>query len=485
MDKQQKLTFWVLGGLGIVLWLINWWTNRALFIDEANVARNLYEMKFAAFFTGPLRYDQYAPPLYLVAAKACGEVFGYGERALRLPALLSGLIALFALWRAGNYLKLGWWALLPISLLIINPTVLRYTGELKPYAGDLGVAALLTCLGLSRRNIPWWAWLVGGATAVWASLPAIFVLSGVGLANFLCILRPRQNVRSERLKWLVIGAFWLLAFGLLYVTVLRSSVGSGYLRSYHEAYFFPLPAANYPWKKLLTLSLSLVKTAFGFTLVAIVFGVATTIAGLARAGRREIIMLGAPLVSVLVASGFGFYSLLPRLLLFVLPAWWLIAAIGSKAIFEQIAPQKTRYLLAIGWIIVLLGTNVVRHYWSPMSFSDARRLVAAAPIDGHPVTLLHQSVIPAFRYYRDIHPDRPASYVDAREANIKDISSPGDYLLLYDVLTHLNIRRDMDKDIKWATARGCKVRTETMYRAAAVYVFCPVDSLDGPPMPNL
>lgn len=472
MDKQQKLAFWVLGGLGTVLWFINWWANRPLFIDEANVARNLYELNFAAFFTGPLRYEQYAPPLYLAIAKASGELFGYGERALRLPALLSGLITLLALWRAGYCLKLGWWALLPVALLVINPTVLRYVGELKPYAGDLAVATVLIWMGLSRRTIPWWGWIVGGVTATWLSLPSIFVLAGLGLTNFLCPQRPRQKMSLQRLQWLAIGLFWLAAFGVLYVTVLRSSVGSGYLRTYHQDYFFPLPGSDYPWRRLLSLLMSLVKTSFGFTAVAIAFGVVTTVAGLATSSWRNLTLLCTPLVLVLLVSGFGFYSLLPRLLLFALPGWWLIAAAGSKAIYAHIAPKKGRYLLLIGWLIVLFGSNVIRHFWSPLSFSDARQLVAAATVEGQPIPYLHPAAEPVFRYYRDIHPERPAQYVDARLLSPKDTLFPTNYVLLYDVLTHPDNLRDKENDIKRATARGCKVRTKAMFRAAAVYVSC-------------
>jgi len=84
--RYQKPAFYCLIGAGLLLWLINWWHARPVFIDEANVARNLFDRSFTGFFQ-PLDHQQYAPPFFMVVSKLCGELFSYGERALRLPAI--------------------------------------------------------------------------------------------------------------------------------------------------------------------------------------------------------------------------------------------------------------------------------------------------------------------------------------------------------------------------------------------------------------
>ncbi|WP_020571407.1 hypothetical protein [Neolewinella persica] len=472
MANSLKWSCLVLIVLGAILWLINWWAGRPLFLDEANVARNLFDRSFSGLFS-PLDHRQYAPPLYLVAAKLCGELFGYGERALRLPALAGGTLAIIGLFLTGKSLKLGWWLLLPLALAFLNPDVLRYVSEVKPYSIDLGVAALITGMACTKHRFSWVIWGIAGVLMIWLSLPAVFVLAAAGAAQFMF---PEANEskqqQSERLIWLGIGTCWLLSFALLYLTVLRPAIGSSYLNTYHETYFFPLPQQNYPWEQLGNLLFSIPKLAFGFTAIAIVFGTAALVAGWLRSSWFHRTLLVGPLLLVLVVSGFGYYSLIPRLLLFVLPGLWVLATMGSKYVFETTnLPGLWKYSFIVIWVLVLGGTNVVRHFWQPLSFSDARRLATSMEEGYTPV--LHHGAVPGFDYYQRIHPEtRKGTLLEVQEGDIRTQEFPGKYVLLYDVLTQGNIRQSVQSDSTWATARGCKVKSEAMFRAKAVYVDC-------------
>jgi hypothetical protein len=472
MSKSLKWSCLVLIVLGGTLWLINWWAGRPLFLDEANVARNLFDRSFSGMFS-PLDHRQYAPPLYLVMAKVCGELFGYGERALRLPALAGGVLAIYGLILASKSLNLGWWLLLPLALAFLNPEVLRYVGEVKPYSIDLGVAALLTAMALTKQRFSWVLWSLVGVLAAWLSLPAVFVLAAAGAALFLFAeARERKQQRGKRLIWLGIGACWLFSFAVLYFTVLRPAIGSSYLNTYHEIFFLPFPQQNYPWEQLGKLLLSLPKLAFGFTTISIFFGTAALAIGWLRSSWFQRTLFMGPVLVALAVSGFGYYSMIPRLLLFVLPGLWLLAAIGSKHIFETTTlPGYWKYGFIVIWLFVLGGTNVVRHYWQPLTFSDTRQLTTTIEEGYTPV--LHHGVVPGFDYYQRIHPEtRNETPPEVREGDIRLQDFPGKYVLLYDVLTQGNIRQSVQADSIWATARGCKVRTVAMYRAKAVYVEC-------------
>lgn len=472
MSKSLKWSCLALVALGGVLWFINWWAGRSLFLDEANVARNLFDRSFNGLFS-PLHHRQYAPPLFLVVAKLCGLLFGYGEGALRLPAMAGGLLAIGTLFTAGRKLQLGWWLLLPLALAFMNPEVLRYVGELKPYSIDLGVAALLTTMALDRQRYNRSTWVAVGVFSVWLSLPSVFVLGAAGIGFLVAPLDDApKNQRHERLTWLIVGACWLLSFLLLYFLILRPSIGSAYLNNYHQTYFLPLPQGDYPWELLGNLLLSLPKLAFGFTALAIFFGSATLIIGGLRSSWFLRILFLGPLLIVLTVSGFGFYSLIPRLLLFVLPGMWLLATIGSKYVFETTKlPGNWKYGLVVIWLFVLGGTNVVRHYWQPLTFSDARQLTTE--YDKNYTPILHHGVVPGFDYYHRIHPEtREDTFLKTLEDDIRVQQFPGKYVLLYDVLTQGNIRDSAQRDSIWATARGCKVRTEAMFRAKALYLDC-------------
>lgn len=476
--EYQKYAFYLLVVVGLSLWVINWWAGRPLFIDEANVARNLYDRSFGGLFS-PMDHQQYAAPLYLVMAKACGELLGYGELALRLPAMLGGCLAALGLWLAGRTLKLGWWTLIALALLFVNPYVLRYVGEIKPYAIDLGLTSLIIAFAL-RNPQPNGRWLFLGLFAPWISFPSAFVLAAAGISSFLRVLiRPSvaqpdisQSTRMSMLKWFGLAVAWLLSFAVLYSMVIQESIGNQYLHQYHGRYFFPPLNGEANFLQALKLLYSLPKLAFGFTTVAIVAGIFLAGIGLFKKYSDQKLLLFLPLIIVVIASSFTLYSLIPRLLLFTLPGWWLLAAVGSKELWEDSSSSPiVKYGLPLIWVFVLGSTNVVRHFRQPMTFSDSRDLVTQIADGYQPV--IHRSVLPAWDYYRRIHPAFKGKLDQGQPATeIEQQSFPGKFVLLYTVLTQQSIQSGLEADIKWATERGCKVRKEAMYRAAAIYIEC-------------
>ncbi len=473
MRKKHLLwTAIVLIGAGIFLWSINWWANRPLFIDEANIARNLYDRSFGGLFS-PLDHRQYAPPLYLVMAKMCGTLFSYGERSLRIPAMIGGLLTIYGLLVASRSLKLGWWTLLPLALLFANPSVLRYVGEVKPYAIDMGVAAILLGYGLKSFQAGW-KWAAIGAIAVWLSLPAVFILAAIGSYHLLCTCAPPPKApeaaarASLRALLMTIGV-WLISFGLLYFSLLQPSVGSRYLAVYHSPYFFPLPGSEGFWEQATNLIQVFPKLAFGYTAVAIVTGATVLLLAVTVYRARVNGWLLLPIGLVLVASMFGYYSLIPRLLLFTLPAWWILAAQVSKTVFEA-SPPLLKPLVVGLWLLIAGGTNVLRHFTTPEVYSNARAL--AWEIDPAYQPVLHHGVLPTFDYYRRIHPAGPQTLDIPPISSFQTIQKPGKFVLLYDVLTQGNIRISAQQDSSRAAERGCQVRVQPYFRAKAIYVDC-------------
>jgi 4-amino-4-deoxy-L-arabinose transferase-like glycosyltransferase len=73
--------------LGIAVRVAVWLQNRALFLDEANLARNFCERGLWDFFR-PLDHEQYAPPLFCFFQKCSVLLLGQHEYALRLFPLL-------------------------------------------------------------------------------------------------------------------------------------------------------------------------------------------------------------------------------------------------------------------------------------------------------------------------------------------------------------------------------------------------------------
>lgn len=470
MNETRNLTvaYWLVVFLGTALWLINWWANRPLFIDEVNVARNLFDRSFSGLFL-PLDHQQYAPPLYLVMAKGCGEIFGYGERALRLPSLLGGFIAILGLTYAGKQLNLKSWLLLPLLLLFVNPTVLRFVGEVKPYSLDMGVASVLIALALKDRE-PSWKWIITGVTVIWFSLPSTFVLAAVGLVAMF------ESKGKSRWKWVGIAGSWVSSLAVLYFMVLRPSIGSDYLNNFHEPYFFSLPfTENFNYLKSFALLAAQPRLAFGFTVLAIVWSGIVLLYAIVMMRSRMLALLILPVAIVFLASSLGYYSLIARLMLFTLPGWWLIAAISSRKMSESLSGNSYYKLIPIVlWAITVAGTNVVRHYVKPNKFSDSRTLVNG--LDPGYTPILDHLSLPAYDYYRRIHPvHKDAAYAQRPTVeHLSDQPIPGRYVMLYEVLTKRSFRNRMNTDSTWAAKHGAtEIRLDSFFRAAALYVDLP------------
>ncbi|NJB85201.1 hypothetical protein GGR26_000946 [Lewinella marina] len=429
--------------------------NRPLFIDEANVARNLFDRGYGDLFR-PLDHAQYAPPLYLVLAKLLGELFGYTELPLRLPAFLGGLLAAGGLYLAGRRLHLGYFTALPLLLLFVNPTVLRYVTELKPYGLDLGIATLLLAGALHTpprlHGRLLWYWILAGSLAPWISLPAVFILAAVGL---------RGLYHDRRWAFPIVG--WLLSFGILYVLVLAPSVGSGYLNSFHQDYFLPWPDSLEDLRRWGGIGFILLRLGFGLTAVALAWGLLLLVAAWIPRPRHAWLLL--PLLIVLGVSSFGYYSLIERLMLFVLPGIWLFVAVGARRLWRS-SPKLGRVFLLLATVVALDGSHSLRHFYSPVRFSDGRRLADVARGTTYRV---HPLAAPVVDYYLRIHPGGGTGGTEKPYGGL----AAGEENWLYDVLTAPRPNYDLKQDSARAAERGCQVNAEALYRAKVLRIKCP------------
>ena len=417
------------------------------------MARNLFDRSYAGLFR-PLDHEQYAPPLYLVLIKALADTFGYRELVLRLPAFLGGWLGVYGVWKLSNKILDEYWWLLPVALLFGNGIVLRYVTEVKPYGLDLGIAALLLRLHLRARPLSPFLWLVVGMVCPWVSLPSVFVLAMVGL----------RGLRYTYRQWVGPIVGWLLSFGLLYVTVLRPSVGSDYLNDFHRDYFLPLVSDGEGLARLGRIGHRFLRLSFGVTVVAQVWGAVLLLAGLFIRPRLAWLLL--PLLFVGLASSFRYYSLIDRLLLFVLPGVWLFAAASAQAL-AVMAGRKLSWAIIGLSLLVAGGGNVWSKYWSPERTSDGRELAALARL---PDTYVQPSAVPVVDYYARIHP--VTRYRSVPVASSLPDAETKVYTLLFDVTTDQVTYRQASEAAQRAAARGCKAKVRELFRARVVEIRC-------------
>ena len=341
--------------------------------DEAYLLVNVFDKTYVEL-SGPLRCDQAAPPLFLWSLRWLYVWAGPYEWAMRLPAFLASLVALFVFIPLARKVagQPGWlWA---VGFCALSNHAVSHAVEVKPYAFDLLMSTILLLaasgmLTAEPRSATWrrcWAGLLGGALlGPWLSYPSVFVLGGASLA--LAVDAWSRKNRFTWLAWVSLNVTVLLsAAAVWYITARHQRTDS--LEVYWRSAFIDLSSAG---GALMWVVKYLVKvgnygtTGLGIPLALLGLG---GLIGLWQQSRALVSLLVGPLVIALVANGLRLYPLDDRLLFFAAPCLWLSAAVGVSGILGRLRGRSA-------W----LGVIVLAALLLPGGISFAKHLVVVKP----------------------------------------------------------------------------------------------------------
>src|SRR4029077_4856182 len=118
--------------------------------------------------------------------------------------------------------------------------LISYTTAVKQYCTDALVTLLLLWLVLEvlragGTRAAWWRLTVGGAAALWLSLPAVFVLVGAALA--LPASRAVRAVAAWPRRCALTVIVWAGAFVLIYALAYHTMEKNAYLQEFWEPTF--------------------------------------------------------------------------------------------------------------------------------------------------------------------------------------------------------------------------------------------------------
>jgi hypothetical protein len=351
MGRFSRNILFTLIALGIAVRIRQYAACPSYWYDEAYLLLNVFHKSFGELL-GPLGDNQAAPPLFLWMLRGLYYFGGGSEWWMRLPSLtasLAGLLMMIPLARRVAGLRGRLWA---VAFCAFGHHAALHANEVKPYALDFLMTELIVYAALRcRAAVCSWRPYAGlcllAVLAPWVSYPSVFVLGSTCLALLIHGLRLRHALYGRALIKVACtagGLAVLSSFILWQLAVCHQATPS--LNEFWSSSFVDLssPGATLMWMGRCLNEMGNYGTremGLPIILLALVGAVS-----LRRRLERLMLLLG-PLAIALAASALRFYPLGGRLLFFLVPCLWLLAARGIDVLTRRLSVR----LAWLGWAL--------------------------------------------------------------------------------------------------------------------------------------
>ena len=405
--------------MGLMLRLLQYGANRSLWLDEVLMLPTIVQPTFLELLN-PGRWNHLAPG-FLFLEKLAATTLGQGELALRLVPLLAAIAALFVFMRIARDFVTPRAAPIAVGLFALSPFLIYYSSELKPYALDVAVTTLLLLVVgvLHHRGVtPARAALLGGAGILAAtfSLPSVFVSAGAAIALLAAAWRAGDRAGAGALA--AVLAAWGVLFGAPYLMFVHGSGTNEYAREFWRSGFMPLPPrslAELAWfpesffqvfRDPLGVFSDQQSASGVFAATAGMVSFAVGVVWMARNRPERLWILVAPILLALLASGLELYPFggsrvaAGRVLLFLVPLFFLVMAEGAAQLFELFRGRARVVPLAVLGLMfvpsIVWGLVAV-----PVTRTEIKPLLSYLEEEARPgdVLYVHYDIRHAFEHY--------------------------------------------------------------------------------------
>jgi hypothetical protein len=358
--KVDQILLFCIIGIGVILSLFQYLSNRSLWLDESYLALNLIKRNYLELLK-PLDNEQIAPILFLFINKFIASLFNYSEYGLRLLSLICFWVAIYFFYLITKILFNNYRSrIIALLLFISNLSILFYSSEFKQYMMDVLMCSILYFLSLRYPNNIRKNYIVlslAGVLSVFLSniTPIIFLSCGVYL--FINTL----TVNKQELKYLfLVFSIWFFSFLTYYLFFIHNHPSTNFMREYwgNENAFLPQNFFSKEFYVFLLQKFSSIYNWFfgynhwGFLLfqVLIFYGFYAIILK-KDWGLLFLVML--PLFTHLCLSSFKMYPFDHRLILYSFPLLILLVTIGIDR-----AINKAKKKLAIALVVVIFYCSI-------------------------------------------------------------------------------------------------------------------------------
>ncbi|MEM8615071.1 MAG: hypothetical protein AAGF93_23905 [Cyanobacteria bacterium P01_H01_bin.105] len=313
-------------GIGVLLRVTQYFSNRSLWFDEVALGLNLLDRNYIELLEA-LDYNQAAPPLFLWIEKLAMDLWGSHEYVLRLFPLLGGLLSLGLFYRLTQQFTQGWVRSIAILLFSVQGYIAYFASETKPYSWDVAIALLLfmvlTALDTLRPNLNQLLTAsVVGIVSIWLSFPSIFILASIEGANLIKLRLwqiSQKSLKAFLLRRIPLYTTWILSFCSLYFGIIRKTLSdTGLADSWAGRY--PDSLLDISWLldsfgRFFYRPLGFPGPADGVAMVAFITGCIL----LYRTAKYRLLYLSSPFLITLLAAFLHKYPFRERLILFLTP----------------------------------------------------------------------------------------------------------------------------------------------------------------------
>jgi hypothetical protein len=375
--SAEELT-WLMLAIGVVLRLLEFLENRALYMDEVALLDNLVDLPVFDFQT-ILSQDQLAPPGFLTLGRLLVRLpFLDPWRSARLVSLTCGIASMFLMRKVARRFISRQAVPVAVGLFAVADWMLYYSCEIKQYSCDAALA--LAALWLAAEPAAAWAplpmapsrkshyLLAGfGALGVWFSFPLAFVLAGIG--TYLIAASASRRRWKESLRYGVISVVWAASFAACVKVSYAILSKRDFIWDWWDFAFLRLPPRSLAdldqdfWQVLNVLnSPADVVTPLG-VLPSAFFALGLFLAGafaLARRWPAALWLTVAPLCFGIAASSLHQYPFHGRLLLYLVPSIHLLVAEGAAVLARR---GGSLLLVAVaGFLLYQPAVDVAWHH---------------------------------------------------------------------------------------------------------------------------
>jgi len=340
--------------LGLALRSYQYLMGRSLWDDESHLALNLMNYGFLRL-TQPLDYIQAAPVLFILLVKSVVKIFGYNELAFRaIPFVISILTLPLIYFITRQLTGRRITALIAFFIFSVNLCLIYFSSELKQYTVELSVYLLLVYLAIGknkfivgRRNL---LLAIAGSVCIFLSNTAFLILFCIA-CNYLLTWYQQKKIVKEDFK---IFIPWLLSFLINYFLFIYHHPSAAQQRINYAYAFCPTDLLSCEFVTFLKRTIDeiffnqvfYISKSWGFSYILLFIFLVAIRHIIIRKQRTLFLLVCLPVLLHLVLSALKIYPFVFRLVLYLVPCFIILMAIGVTQIADFLK-KKVHISIAI------------------------------------------------------------------------------------------------------------------------------------------